>query len=159
MQKPQAIATWNPERDLWETSQEDIFGHSDVYSETFPKSGMTRAGQLYERPTSVPPTTGHGYSSSDTHKRSPTPKAADGIMGRPRTTGRPIEKSTHLGTIVTLLPKQSVPVGKHLPTPTASDATGGTRAKGKQGGDSLRTIAERELSGDNTPPLFGDGSE
>lgn len=34
----------------------------------------------------------------------PTPKAADGIMGRPRTTGRPIEKSTHLGTIVTLLP-------------------------------------------------------
>lgn len=25
-------------------------------------------------------------------------------MGRPRTTGRPIEKSTHLGTIVTLLP-------------------------------------------------------
>ncbi len=34
----------------------------------------------------------------------PTPKASDGIMGRPRTSGRPIEKSTHLGTIVTLLP-------------------------------------------------------
>lgn len=34
----------------------------------------------------------------------PTPKASDGVMGRPRTTGRPIEKSTHLGTIATLLP-------------------------------------------------------
>lgn len=34
----------------------------------------------------------------------PTPKAHDGVFGRPRTSGRPIEKSTHLQTIVTLLP-------------------------------------------------------
>lgn len=78
----------------------------------------------------------------------PTPKASDGIMGRPRTRGRPIEKSTHLGTIVTLLPtpraadhqatmgsagaRRHVEKGngslaetvgvKMLPTPTASDA-------------------------------------
>ena len=48
----------------------------------------------------------------------PTPKACDGIMGRPRTSGRPIEKSTHLGTITTLLPNAQAPC---LPTPTASD--------------------------------------
>jgi hypothetical protein len=36
----------------------------------------------------------------------PTPKASDGVFGRPRTSGRPIEKSTHLQTIVTLLPTQ-----------------------------------------------------
>lgn len=151
MQKQQAIATWNQERDLWETSQMDIFGHSDVYVETWPKSGMTRDGQLFESPSwegattaqessssrSLPtPMAHHSGNSPEEHLRKkpgrkrvtdlsilvendllrtggelpengphfPTPKAADGIMGRPRTTGRPIEKSTHLGTIVTLLP-------------------------------------------------------
>ena len=218
MQPQHPIATWNKTADRWETGEVDIFGHSAAYSVTLPKSGMTRNGRLYERPTSAPPTTAPAsflspgrpavFSTPDTMpdapnsgsnmktrpaglgnqvkalpspmtsddrttsataarkspqlravgKHFPTPKAGDGIMGRPRTTGRPIEKSTHLGTIVTLLPNQSVPVDKHLPTPTASDATGGTRAKGKQGGDSLRTIAECELSGDNTPPLFGGGS-
>jgi len=34
----------------------------------------------------------------------PTPKASDGEWGTPRTSGRPIERSTHLGTISTLLP-------------------------------------------------------
>lgn len=34
----------------------------------------------------------------------PTPKAHDGEFGTPRTSGRPVEKSTHLGTIVSLLP-------------------------------------------------------
>ena len=74
MQKLQAIATWNPEHDLWETNQEDIFGHSDVYSETLPKSGMTRNGQLYELPTLVPRTTEPGYSSP---RLLPTPRTTD----------------------------------------------------------------------------------
>lgn len=43
-----------------------------------------------------------GLTAVDSHF--PTPKASDGVMGRPRTSGRPIEKSTHPGTIVTLLP-------------------------------------------------------
>lgn len=155
MQKQQAIATWNKERDLWETNQMDIFGHSDVYAETWPKSGITRDGQLYESPNWEGATTAQESSSS---RSLPTPKAADGIMGRPRTTGRPIEKSTHLGTIVTLLPtpntmdslparegearerqlRRGDPNGSrrksmgnlredivHLPTPNARDGGGG----------------------------------
>jgi DNA (cytosine-5)-methyltransferase 1 len=48
----------------------------------------------------------------------PTPKASDGEWGTPRTSGRPIERATHLGTIATLMP---------TPTPTTQDAsnTGG----------------------------------
>jgi len=46
----------------------------------------------------------------------PTPKAHDGVFGTPRTSGRPIEKSTHLQTIVSL-----------LPTPNAQDGNGGGR--------------------------------
>ena len=46
------LASWNPERDVWEAMQMNLFsGHSDVYSETLPTSGMTRSGRLYELPT------------------------------------------------------------------------------------------------------------
>ena len=62
----------------------------------------------------------------------PTPKAGDGIMGRPRTSGRPIEKSGHLTTIVTLLPAAT----DLLPTPTARDHKGAS-AKNRTGGKAL----------------------
>lgn len=45
------IASWNSTRDRWEVGQMDLLsGLSDVYSETFPRSGMTRSGRLYELP-------------------------------------------------------------------------------------------------------------
>jgi len=47
----------------------------------------------------------------------PTPKASDGEWGTPRTSGRPIERATHLGTIATL-----------LPTPVVTDANGARNA-------------------------------
>ena len=62
----------------------------------------------------------------------PTPKAGDGVMGRPRTSGRPIEKSGHLPTIVTLLPAAT----DLLPTPTARDHKGAS-AKNRTGGKAL----------------------
>ena len=43
----------------------------------------------------------------------PTPKAQDGEFGTPRTSGRPIEKSTHLGTIASL--EQTSHWGKYEP--------------------------------------------
>lgn len=58
-------ATWNPERDLWETDTMDLFsGLSDVFSETLPISGMTRSGRLFLRPQSEPPMVGSESSSS-----------------------------------------------------------------------------------------------
>lgn len=86
MQKQQAKATWNPKADRWEESTQGIYGHSDAYVETWPKSGMTRGGQLYELPTLVPPTTGRGSSSSrplqpPNERYLPTPNARDGGGG------------------------------------------------------------------------------
>lgn len=46
----------------------------------------------------------------------PTPKAHDGEFGTPRTTGRPIEKSTHLGTITSL--EHTSHWGKYAPAIT-----------------------------------------
>lgn len=98
----------------------------------------------------------------------PTPKAGDGIMGRPRTSGRPIEKSTHLTTIVTLLPtpvtndgikernnpsqarRKSPPLSalsQLLPTPNATmgdrghaSTVGGKRPSGAQRQVDLNTV-------------------
>lgn len=92
---------WNPTRQVWETEQADLFsGQREPYSATWPTSGMTRNGRLLPLPMS-----GHriGENECSSSPKLPTPKAHDGVFGTPRTSGRPIEKSTHLQTIVGLL--------------------------------------------------------
>lgn len=80
----------------------------------------------------------------------PTPKAHDGEFGMPRTSGRPIEKSTHLQTIVS----------HHFPTPTASDATGGGQHPSMRVGHTQQLIdTVLGLSGAPTDPLFDVGSD
>ena len=62
-QKP--IATWNPARDAWEETTTGLFcEHSDVFSETWPASGMTLHGQAYELPMWAHRTGASGSSSS-----------------------------------------------------------------------------------------------
>jgi hypothetical protein len=55
---PQPLAIWNSARDAWEIpGTEGLFcEHLDVYSETFPTSGMTLNGVAYELPTWKPAT-------------------------------------------------------------------------------------------------------
>ena len=113
----QPVARWNPSRDCWEEPQEDIFGHSGVWSETWPPSGMTRNGLVFELPMSARRTAGTGsfllLSTPDTVPEAPNSGTnANRIMG--------------LGNQV-----------KALPTPRATDGHGhhGT------GGPDLRTVA------------------
>ena len=55
MQEP--TAQWNTNRQCWELEQLDLLsGQPAVWQETWPASGMTVAGQLYELPTPEPPT-------------------------------------------------------------------------------------------------------
>lgn len=68
------IATWNTVRGVWETTQGNLLcEHSELFSETWPTSGMTRVGQAFELPTQVHPTTVSESSSSPTL---PTPAVA-----------------------------------------------------------------------------------
>ena len=70
--RPTHLASWNPSRDIWETDQVDLFsGLPDVYSETWPASGLTQNGRLYELPTLGRHTSGPGCSLL------PTPTARD----------------------------------------------------------------------------------
>ena len=117
---PNPLATWNPDRDCWETEVVDIFGHSDVYSETWPTSGMTRDGVAYALPTWAPPTTGSASSSSPPDAMLPTVTASEATGP-----GHPDSKSggANLRTVVSV-----------LPTPRATDGTkGGPNQRGSAG--------------------------
>lgn len=77
--QPQQIATWSSARDAWEQGGVSLFcGHSDVYSETWPTSGLMLAGTAYAQPTWAHRTDGSVSSSS---QLLPTPSVADGMGG------------------------------------------------------------------------------
>lgn len=188
------FATYDHDSHSWKMWPDTGLWGLIEYSETWPKTGCMSDGQAFELPTSVPLTTASDFSSSSrTHgSHMPTPKASDGIMGRPRTTGRPIEKSTHLGTIVTVLPspraadpKASMTApsamqhvrngfgsltevlgfhfadsGRVLPSPKASDSSGGGMHPSKRVGHTQQLIdAVLIFSGDPMPQLFDDGND
>jgi len=184
------FATYDPDTRSWRMWPATGLWGSIEFSETWPRTGCMSDGQAFELPTSVHPITANGSSSSS---HFPTPKACDGIMGRPRTSGRPIEKSTHLGTIVTVLPTPvaqpsgnspevhlrkkpgrtqvtdlSIIVengllesgGKVLPSPKASDATGGGQHPDRRKGHTQQLVdAVLGLTGVPTLPLFDVGSD
>lgn len=137
------LATWNPARGVWETTRVALCGHSALFSETWPSSGMTHAGVAYELPTPAPPTPGTGCSSLP--GLLPTPAASnpnDGESVESWTARRDREKAkgrngngigTPLGVAVQM-----------LPTPTASDRFG-AGAHGDGGSDLRTTIAEALL--------------
>jgi hypothetical protein len=79
---PEPIAIWNPDLQIWETLQADLFsGRQEPYWETWPTSGSMRSGRLFPPPPSAPPTSADGYSSSP--GLLPTPRASDtGTRGR-----------------------------------------------------------------------------
>lgn len=77
MQEP--TAQWNKNRGCWETKQLNLLsGQPDVLQETWPTSGMTVAGQLYELPTPEPPTSAPDSSLLG------TPTANLGTCGDPQ---------------------------------------------------------------------------
>lgn len=73
---------WNPQRQLWETEQADLFsGRQEPFSETWPTSGMTRSGRLLPLPMSA-----HRIGGSACSSLLPTPK-----LGNMRTINSPGE--------------------------------------------------------------------
>lgn len=73
---PWRLAQWNPTRGVWETGQHDLLsGLSELYSETWPTSGMTRAGVAYELPTPAL------HMDDSVSSSLPTPRASRGASG------------------------------------------------------------------------------
>lgn len=124
-----AYAHWNPALDAFTTTTE-------IYRAKLPASGSLHNAALYPRAhrSNTPPRT---------PQLLPTPKATDGKYATPRTSGRPVERATHLVTRASY--QLSTANGfTLLPTPRTSDTNGGgTRGKG---GPDLRTVTSRPLS-------------
>ena len=107
---PKQIANWNSARDVWEVQTTGLFcEHSDVFSETWPSSGMTRGGTAYEQPTSAPRMVG---SASSSLLPTPEAKLSDSGPDYARAT-RPGSGGDDLTTTLHRL----------LPTPTVQDAS------------------------------------
>lgn len=133
---PKRTATWNPQTQLWETDQADLFsGQQEPFSETWPTSGMTRSGALLPLPTS-----GHPTGESECSSLLPTPNASD----TSKHSGHPPEKrvghNLRLTDVTEHLEKYRavenglLETGGLLPTPRATDGTkGGPNQRGSSG--------------------------
>ena len=112
---PKLIAQWNPARDVWEEATMGLFcEHSDVYSATWPSSGMTQGGTAYELPTSA-----HLTAASVSSSLLPTP-----VADHSRGLAQP-------GSDYASLPNVALSL---LPTPRASEAEHSGRTKADHSG-------------------------
>ncbi len=162
---PEPIATWNPARGVWETQAVNMLcGHSELYSETWPTSGMTRGGVAYALPTPALPMDEPECSSQPSLLPTPCSQEPGGtaeahLHRKNRLDGANRVTPTHLAFITALLPTPlhsdgGGPRGSSagwglrntsrelvmLPTPTASEATGpGYTDRENGGGRNLRT--------------------
>lgn len=100
------FATYDPDTSSWKTSRPSGRGGSASSLKTWPRSGMTSGGRLFELPPWEPPTIVTGGSAS----LFPTPKASDGPHGGPSQRNSKGKYDALPGMVVNC-----------LPTPTAGD--------------------------------------
>lgn len=133
------LAFYDPDSSCWRTSQATFPWEPPPCLETLPASGMTLAGVLYGLPTSEPATDAPDCSSLPTPRATrggsatetvellgpylPTPTVADDMGTTYRNPRASANFETHHA--VTLA---QVAYKRFLPTPEASDGTGGRRS-------------------------------
>lgn len=125
---PGLFATYSRDSSTWKTVQCSLFGDSEPYSETWPRSGMTRNGYAYLRPI-VAPTIFETASGLW-----PTPVASEAKAGARTPDGK-------RGARLTDIIKRP----ELWPTPCATEARQGLqiRRNGKQGRQQSLTTAVR----------------
>lgn len=135
------FATYDPDSQSWRMWPATGLWGSIAYSETWPKTGYMSDGQAYELPTSAPPTTASDCSSSP-HLPTPLANEYKWAGDSPGIANRDTPPLSSVGTYF-------------LPTPTASDATGGGQHPSKRVGHTRQLIdTVLGLTGGPTPPLF-----
>lgn len=139
----QPIATWNPTRGVWETSQLDLYGQPAPYSETWPTSGTTRNGSVYPPHTSARHTLASASSSSPTALFR-TPVASDAKRG-----GETAEQVRARRGTITL---------SHQIIDLALNGPAGSQNKSSDSETLWSLIEDIFTAGDATPTLSPSGS-
>ena len=124
-----SLARFDPASCTWKTAQPSLLGDLEECSVTWPRSGMTAAGQCWELPTLAPPTSATGFGVWVG-----TPTTGDALGS----TGRSERFRTKTPT-----PLEFVNL---WPTPTSSLGTNGGRvtpAKAREGGTLIEALSAR----------------
>lgn len=131
------LAKYDPDSCSWKTAQHSLLGDSDELLATFPRSGMTRGGLLWELPTLERPTSGTGFGCL-----LPTPVSIDA--------GSRTKKYAQGGTPLSLAVKM-------WPTPTCQGLNGGSnvRRAAEKRGVELEILNGGRLNPDWTEWLMG----
>lgn len=117
---PASLAKYDPDTSSWRTAQYSLLGGLDEFSETWPKWGLMRSGECWERPTLAPLTSASGSGLW------PTPVADDAAN---RANGKWNSRGE---------PKLSAQV--LYPTPCANSHTGAGHGPNKTGAPNLQTV-------------------
>lgn len=110
-----SFATYDPATSSWRTSRVSLDGEWETYSETWPRSGTTRNGTAFLRPSSVPPIYASGsglWPTPCAHEDGKTPEAH--LAMKARMPGGPRKTITSLNVMVKAVERQL------MPTPTAN---------------------------------------
>lgn len=124
--KQQPLATWNPARGVWETDTLGLCGHSELFSDSWPISGMTRAGRAFARPMWAH-LTDASESSSSPGLLLKTPTSQLALNGSQHPDKR--KAGGHGSTLTD-------EVEHLLPTPVVTDAKGARNSTAARGPDS-----------------------
>ena len=133
---PVWLASYDRPMSLWRTSQLCLDGGSAVFSETFPRSGMTRSGTAYRLLPLVPLTRGTASGSS----LIPTPTAGDSKSSRNAMAGRLNPNSKHHSG-VTLTDFVTM-----WPPPLASSGNGFSEREVQAGNPKNRLVTAVEIA-------------
>jgi hypothetical protein len=161
---PRPVAIWNSARDVWETPATEGFfcEHLDVYSATFPTSGMTRNGEAYAQQTWVPRMVDSAFSFSHTDVL-PTPAARDWRSAGLKESHEARTQAQPLSEIIHMLPPQERQAEQLLPTvvcpaPHDSQETAGKiKAPRPSYGPELTTIFDPDSGAILPTPRCGEG--
>lgn len=140
----QPIATWNPVRGVWETSQVNLLcGHSELWSDPWPQSGIAVNGQVFELRMQEHRTADSEFSSSLILRTPTASQGEGGALGE--------EEARKRGNTVGIR-DQTMDIARAngqkvsreqlnvLPTPISSDAKGTGPADANRETTQLRAI-------------------
>ena len=138
---PGSLAWFDRSTCSWRTWWRSEAGGWEPFLGTWPRAGTMRHGIAYRLQPLAPLTRGTG--SLYLLGRWPTPKAGDAEFGLPRTTGRPIEKVTHLAT-----------AARYWPTPQARDYRTGQFSRWQQARKGTRSRNLNDQVGGQLNPTW-----
>ena len=143
---PKQIAVWNTDLKLWTKPSEVLFSeHLELFSGTWPTSGMTQSGVAYELVMQVP----HTSVSESLLLRTPIAGEAAGGAVAPEVAKARNQTLRLSGQMIDLVAPDQLP---KLPTPTVSDQYTANLASTQQKPGSMHSVTLAQVF--HKPDLF-----